>query len=98
MMGMKTDWIQSVCSFMRHNEIMNWWGPVPVKPMEEVIYQVNWIAVSTTTDTLPLDVQFILRWSIPVKIIKIVISQTVLVKCTVHIVSESKNIYSGILA
>ena len=52
MMGMKTDWIQSVCSFMWHNEIMNWWGPVPVKPMEEVIYQVNCIAVSTTTDTL----------------------------------------------
>ena len=52
MMEMKTDWIQSVCSFMWYNEIMNWWGPVPVKPMEEVIYQVNCIAVSTTTDTL----------------------------------------------
>ena len=55
MMGMKTDWIQSACSFMWHNEMMNWWGSVPVKPMEEVIYQVNCIAVSTTTDTLPLD-------------------------------------------
>ena len=73
-----TDLVQSVCSFMWHSEIMNWWGPVPVKPMEEVIYQVNCIAVSTTTDTLPLDMQFILGWSIPVKIIKIVISQTVL--------------------
>ena len=50
---MKTDWIQSACSFMWHNEMMNWWGSVPVKPMEEVIYQVNWIAVSKTTDTLP---------------------------------------------
>ena len=48
MMGMKTDWIQSACSFMWHNEIMNWWGPVPVKPMEEVIYQVNCIAVTYT--------------------------------------------------
>ena len=77
MMGMKTDWIQSACSFMWYNEMMNWWGPVPVKPMEEVIYQVNCIAVSTTTDTLPLNMQFIWGWSIPVKIIKIVIPQTV---------------------
>ena len=44
MMGMKTDWIQSACSFMWHNEMMNWWVSVPVKPMEEVIYQVNCIA------------------------------------------------------
>ena len=73
---MKTDWIHSVCSFMWHNETMNWWGPVPIKPIEEVIYQVNCIAVSTT-DTLPLDMQFIWGWSIQVKIIKIVISQTV---------------------
>ena len=57
MMGMKTDWIQSACSFMWQNEMINWWGPVPVKPMEEVIYQVSCIAVSTTTDTLPLDMQ-----------------------------------------
>ena len=77
MMGMKTDWIQSVCSFMWHNEIMNWWGPIPVKPMEEVMYQVNCIAASTATDTLPVDMQFIWGWSIPVKIIKIVIFQTV---------------------
>ena len=62
---------------MWHNEIVNWWGPVPVKPMEEVIYQVNCIAVSTTTDTLPLDMQLIWGWFIPAKIINIVISQTV---------------------
>ena len=52
MMGLKTDWIQSVCSFMWHNEIMNRWGPFPVKPIED---QVNCITVSTTTDTVPLD-------------------------------------------
>ena len=59
MMGMKTDWIQSVCSFMWHNEIMNWWGASQANGGSDLY---NCIAVSTTTDTLPLDMQFIWGW------------------------------------